>query len=256
MINEENIVNEYLALGKLDLALEEAKKNGFNELAKKIESSLLKDKNSYLKHYEQNNNRVPGAQVTAGWGLDGRQSCALSHIVELSADSLLDIGCADGSFIFNCLHKNVIKQGVGVDAWKEGIAWAKQFGTTNFSSRSLFFQGLFEEHSDYLLTSLFPFKAIHIGEVLEHVLDPINILAKAKTLLRSDGGIVVTVPVKRPPLTQHEKAILTSGDVNEHMRYIDLDTLEKYADTCGLKIIKKQYDGNHWVNLIATLGLG
>ena len=46
MINEENIVSEYLALGKLDLALEEAKKNGFDELAKKIESSLLKDKNS------------------------------------------------------------------------------------------------------------------------------------------------------------------------------------------------------------------
>lgn len=270
-MNEEKIVNEYLALGKLDLALEEAKKSGLEELSNKIEASLLKNRDDYFNHYAKANNRIPGAQIKAGWGLDSRQSCAFEHVKELSSDNLLDIGCADGSFIFNCLYKNIIKMGVGVDVWKEGILWAKNFGDTSFPSQTLFFQGLFEEYSDYsrtdigylkdfttkkevtLYSALPPFTAIHIGEVLEHVLDPIAILKKAKTLLHPTGGIVITVPVKRPPLTQQEKNILISGDVNEHIRYIDISALKVYASECGLKIAKEQYEGSHWVNLIVTL---
>jgi len=247
----EQIINN-LALGKLDLALEEAKSNGYHDLAQKIDASLLKTKESHLNHYEKPNGRIAGAQLANGWGLDGRQICALEHVKALNADNLLDIGCADGSFIFNCLHNGAIQTSVGVDAWKEGIDWATKFGNKTFPSRTLWFQGLFETCTEQLLT-LNPFKAIHVGEVLEHVLNPVDILKAAKNLLASGGGIVVTVPIKRPPITTQEKEILTSGEVNEHIRYIDFIALQNYAKECNLRIVRVQQEGTSWVNLIATL---
>ena len=249
---DEKIINN-LAIGKLELALEEAKTKGYYELAEKIEKSLLKDKDSYLDHYEKPNGRTAGAQLKNGWGLDKRQSGTLAHLQALKADNLLDIGCADGTFIFNCLHKGVIKTAVGIDAWKEGIEWAMQFGHKNFLGQTQWFQGLFEVYVDYLHNTLLPFKAIHMGEVLEHVLNPIEILKAAKKLLTNDGGIIVTVPIKRPPITVKEKEILISGKVNEHIRYIDSSILHEYAKECDLKIVKEQNEGTFWINLIATL---
>lgn len=234
--------------GEVQFALEMTEMHGFSNLKETFQKALKHTSNIalYRDHYRKNNGRIPGAQIEQGKGPDIRQQTALKHLFAIKADSLLDIGCADGSFDFFCFENKIVKQVTGIDPWEEGIQWAMKYSREH-SLNAFFIQGLFEDIS----LEKFTFDAIHLGETLEHVIDPIKILRSLRKY--SIKGIVITVPLKRPTITAEEKKILTSGQTAEHVRLINLASLQEYCKESGFKIINIDVTGIGWVNLIATL---
>ena len=132
--------------GEIDKAISLAKNYGLTDLVTKFENAVAfkKDKDSFKRHYEGDNGRKAGDQILYSIP-DIRQFKAMEHIRALQAESLLDIGCADGSFCFFCLQENIVKQVLGVDPFINGIAWANQYATEHFPDRARFMQGILED---------------------------------------------------------------------------------------------------------------
>lgn len=246
-MTEDQIIT-FFGNGQVQDAIMLAKSNGFSKLAVNFEKAIqhVNDHDVYLKHYSQSNGRIPGAQIQNGGGSDFRQRAAMSHFRELNSETLLDVGCADGSFGFFCLKENIVKNVIGIDPWIEGIEWANRYFSKN-KLRGNFVCGLFED----INLDNYSFDSVHLGEILEHVIDPVQILIRLRKYQLK--GIVVTVPTERPPVNADEKIVLTDGRVAEHVRLISIQHLEGYCEKSGFKIIKKHTTGFGWVNLIATL---
>lgn len=257
MLTEHEIVQKYLSEGHIEKAKEEAAKAGFHSLVGQIDKSLefTRSKETYGQYYKQDwdglERRIPGDQLRAGWNLDDRQTEAAKQIASLSPKNFLDIGCADGSLIFNLLHRGIVQQAWGVDPWVSGVAWAEQYGQEFFKGKASWFCGLIEDWNP----PSEKMDAIHLGEILEHVLDPAVIVKKAATLLSASGALVITVPVSRPGISAEEHAHLISGKPNQHIRHIELQQLIEYGLAAGLKLKKCETIGTRWVNLIATLAV-
>lgn len=124
-MTEDQIINIF-GNGQVNDAIFLAKSNGFLTLAANFEKAIkhIEDTKEYSKHYMKNNGRVAGAQVLGVGGPDFRQMKAMSHVQELGAKTLLDIGCADGSFCIFCLKNKIVENVIGIDPWIEGILWA------------------------------------------------------------------------------------------------------------------------------------
>lgn len=246
------------AEGRLEDAIYEARTNKYMELCHNLMKSKdhIGDPNNYLEYYRGDwvglpNTRIPGAQLANGYGLDSRQQAAARHIEAFShGETLLDVGCADGTFIFNCLETGLCASTVGVDPWIRGIQWAREFGDKNWPGKTNWHQGLFESFNIDR-----KFDAIHIGECLEHVIDPLEVMAKAKTFLAMDGGIVITVPLARPALTKDEYDLVQSGQPNQHVRAFTKESVVELVESCDMKVTDLEAEGTHWVNLIATIRL-
>ena len=246
-MTEEQIINIF-GSGLVFEAIELAEKNDFKDLSEKFQKSIehIYDPSVYYEHYKKNNGRIPGAQIETGGGPDSRQKTAMNHLKAIGATSLLDIGCADGSFCFFCLKEGIVKNVIGIDPWLEGIDWATEY-SLRMDLNAHFIQGIFED----IKVGEFNFDAIHLGEILEHVIDPVAILRNLRK--HHPKGIVITVPTERPPVTEEEKKILTDGRVAEHVRLITPPLLNVFCKNSGFEIIRSDIIGSGWVNLIATI---
>lgn len=246
-MTEEQIINIF-GSGLVFEAIELAEKNDFTDLSEKFKKSIehISDPSIYYDHYKQNNGRIPGAQIETGGGPDSRQQTAMNHLKAIGATSLLDIGCADGSFCFFCLKEGIVKNTIGIDPWAEGIDWATEY-SLRMDLNAHFIQGIFED----IKIGEYNFDAIHLGEILEHVIDPVVILRSLRR--HHPKGIVITVPTERPPVTEEEKKILTDGRIAEHVRLITPELLLTFCKNSGFEIIRSDVIGSGWVNLIATI---
>jgi 2-polyprenyl-3-methyl-5-hydroxy-6-metoxy-1,4-benzoquinol methylase len=97
------------------------------------------------------------------------------------------------------------------------------------------------------------FDNIILGHVLEHVIDPVNILSLCKKWLKNNGLILASVPNKN---SIHRQAAVEMGmlskldDFSEkdkrigHRRIFEHDSLSDCFCKAGFKIIKK---GGYWL---------
>ena len=108
-----------------------------------------------------------------------------------SAGKYLEIGGGHGLYIFEAL--NILpdmKQFDLVDISKSSLALAK--GIIN------------DDNIQFYLANIFDFKEdekydfINMGEVLEHVEQPLNLLKKAGDLLNKEGVLFITTPINAP----------------------------------------------------------
>lgn len=246
-MNRDQIINIF-GSGQVSDAIMLARNNGYNDLAENFEKAVshVKDPKIYLEHYRKNNGRIAGAQIQGKGGPDSRQAIAMDHVRELKAETLLDIGCADGSFCVFCLERKIVKSVIGIDPWVDGINWATDYFNHN-NMNGVFINALLED----VTLDDYKFDAIHLGEILEHVIDPVAILMKLRKY--PIKGIVITIPTERPPITPNEEILLTDGRVAEHVRLISLQNLYDYCRKSGFEIVNTDTIGFGWVNLIATI---
>ncbi len=108
--------------------------------------------------------------------------------VASSADSVLDVGCADGVFSNVIFKKINPKKYIGLDVVKTSIAWAKKHWAKN--KRMKFVVG--DAHN--LTFKDNQFDAVFCLEALEHVADPIKVLKEFKRVMKKDGYGVFLVP--------------------------------------------------------------
>src|SRR5436190_18063747 len=120
-----------LKYGDLPTARRLAMDVGMTWLVRNIDSSMghLANVSEYIKEYSSD---APCGRVrTPGFGhfkpLTPRQGQIAQWIVmdlKHRASDVLDVGCADGSFLLAI--RNSVKHGIGIDLWTEGIRVAKR----------------------------------------------------------------------------------------------------------------------------------
>ena len=143
---------------------------------------------------------------------------------------LLDVGCGEGFVMKHFYDKS----------WSvEGIDFS-EYGLSSFNSDLLdFFQkGDIIQIIEAKIKNLDKFDVIWLGNVLEHVIDPINLLKRLKLLLNSKGTIVITVPNDG---SSYQELLLNKKYVNkdwwitppDHISYFSYDSLINIANHTG-----------------------
>jgi 2-polyprenyl-3-methyl-5-hydroxy-6-metoxy-1,4-benzoquinol methylase len=144
--------------------------------------------NLYAKESVDWQRELIGSDVTVG----ASRLKEFGHLCDLifrmrnpkSGESLLDFGCQTGEFGFIATQKGSIKP-YGVEMSSDYARVAEARG------------GFHSVHVGSLATAPFTdgqFDYISAQEVLEHMVDPLEAIKKFRTLIKSDGLLLITVP--------------------------------------------------------------
>lgn len=150
--------------------------------------------------------------------------------------SLLDIACGDGTLTqMFAKHFNII---VGVDASPKHLGEARK--KVPFAT---FYESLIEEFNIKQ-----KFDTVLMLDLLEHVQDPILVLRKAASFLKSDGRLIVHVPnceavnrkiaVLMGTLTSCDELSPFDLEIAGHRRSYNLERLKIDIELANLNIIK------------------
>jgi len=102
------------------------------------------------------------------------------------ARTLLDIGCADGRFVYAAAARGIDAVGIDHSATLVGIG-NERYGGARLSRTSI------EEFQDAGRA----FDVVTLFDVIEHVSDPLALLALAQDVTRPGGTLIVSTPNRR-----------------------------------------------------------
>lgn len=111
----------------------------------------------------------------------------VSKLIE-PAKSVLDIGCADGTFTKVIFGKTKAEKLIGVDVLKTSIDYVKK----RFAGNKKMKFKIADAHN--LPFGANEFDAVFCLEALEHVLDPLKVLQEIYRVLKKRGYAVLLVP--------------------------------------------------------------
>jgi SAM-dependent methyltransferase len=141
----------------------------------------------------------------------------LKYIKLTSNDILLDVGCATGKLLKSLPNTAKIK--LGIDCSQKAIKKAEG--------------GIFliaDAHHIPLKNEIVT--KVVCFDVLEHVLDPKNVLQEIKRISKSSAEIVIEVP------SRGLLAKIIFGEFHEgHLRYYQPHTIKEEAENVGFKVV-------------------
>ena len=200
----------------------------------------LTDPTENIQHYSQANGREPGWQISHHVPLDQRQQLVGRYILYGGLHTATDLGCADGSLLIGLMQSRIIQRGYGCDLWHDGVAWGQGYINTNHLDIQLVEMSVYDYQGPTTDVTV-------LGEILEHLTDPIQALRVAA---RQSSTVIITVPISRPPLTDEERSRLLVTP-EEHINTYDSVTLRAQCATAGLRVDREEMIGTGWVNLVA-----
>jgi 2-polyprenyl-3-methyl-5-hydroxy-6-metoxy-1,4-benzoquinol methylase len=154
----------------------------------------------------------------------------INKIIKEDKGTFLDVGCGEG-FAMNYFHEK--KWNVhGIDFSEYGILKFHPNLLKYFQKGEIY--SLLEER----VNNKEKFDVVWVGNVLEHVLDPIDLLIKLKALLQPDGVLVITVP---NDFSSFQEALEQKKLVDrkywiaypDHISYFNYNSLRNVADYTG-----------------------
>jgi len=182
------------------------------------------EKGSYRKEYS------PDELEVFALNTQQRATQAFSIRGKDTPGKLLDVGCGEG-FVLRDFHQW---------GWTvEGIDFSRA-GVDRMNPEMARFvhQGDVFDLLEERIASGATFDLAWLGNVLEHVLDPLGLLRSLRRLLTEDGVLVVTVPNDGTPL---QEDLLERGQIPDrfwvaipdHMSYFNTDNLPAVAEAAG-----------------------
>ena len=115
---------------------------------------------------------------------NSRREVLLQFIPE-DSDCHLDVGCGEGGFL-SALKELGIRELWGIEPHKKSADIAVSLGDINILNTTI-------EEALSKLPDVY-FTSISFNDVLEHTIDPLTILKEAKSKLKPDGRIIVSLP--------------------------------------------------------------
>jgi len=175
-----------------------------------------------LYHYQSTIVREFPPEYAQGFTIDNRLEAVLSFMRKYNTRDVLDIGSRAGFLLFAARKRGVIDSAVGIDIDTTFVDLTNRavatYGFTGLEFRNEMFENFESDRK---------FDGIILTDVLEHVIDPGVILKKSRLFVKDTGIIIVSVPVGRPPIMQHEKESIIASVQQEHVHLLDLDTIKK-----------------------------
>lgn len=145
------------------------------------------------------------------------------------AGRILDVGCAGGHFL-------AAAGGEGWEPW--GIEICGEMAVLAAAQAGV--RVLTLELADCPFPDCF-FNAVHMGDVLEHLADPLGTLREAWRILRPGGVVVVHAPVSYAKLKPGDRAGVIPG-LPYHIYEFDAVTLRAMLEKAGFTIIEEAVD--------------
>ncbi len=154
--------------------------------------------------------------------------------------NLLDIGCSDGTFALSVKNKFKSVEVLGVELDPSMASVAKQrLDMVHIA-----------DLNKVNLSNLFPektFDCIVMADVLEHLIDPWNIIKQASSLLADNGRIVTSIPNVRHISTVISLVLKGKWpyrkrgihDMN-HLRFFTHSNIVEMFDKAELKIVREK----------------
>ena len=164
---------------------------------------------------------VYAALTRRHWWWRSRSAIVLEHVAAIAAErgrplAILDVGCADG-YLLPELARYGRAEGL------EPTPGLRPAGAAGIHPQPL--ESFAPETRFDLLLLL---------DVLEHVADPVALLAHAARLLAPGGAVLITVPAGRLLWTTHD-------DLNLHLRRYDRRSLEAEIRAAGFVPVLSEY---------------
>jgi 2-polyprenyl-3-methyl-5-hydroxy-6-metoxy-1,4-benzoquinol methylase len=156
-----------------------------------------------------------------------------------SSGDLLDVGCGEG-FVLKYFHSQGWRV-KGIDFSKVGVA------QMNPDYSSFVEQGdVFKLLGNHIAENK-KYDLVWLGNVLEHVLDPITLLSSLRRLVADNGLLVVTVPNDG---NDYHEWLFESGKISkrwwiaipDHISYFTPTSLKKTASETGWNCLSIQAD--------------
>jgi len=118
------------------------------------------------------------------WHDEGKGAVYAKRLNRLKPEgNFLDVGCATGFFIHG-IKRNSRWNVYGVEFGGDAIRFARDELGLEVTEGCLLDAGFPDEFFDY----------IHINNVLEHVLDPVELLQECRRIIKPDGYLFLSVP--------------------------------------------------------------
>lgn len=186
----------------------------------------------------------------------------LVSLIDKDSKSLkvLEIGAAYGETLYYLKQKKIASEVVAVDLFEDKI------NKNNYKQVDKFIFGNIEdidlhEYNNY-------FDLILLPDVLEHLLEPNEVLKKLRKYLKEDGRVIVSMPNIR-----HYSAlskIFIKGDFRyeesgifdyTHLRFYCRKNIKELLESSGYKVIKQQssiksYRGKSFSKIINLITFG
>ena len=180
---------------------------------------------------------VDGSGHESSHVADFRAGLALIEAHALPSGSLLDVGCATGSFLSLAQAKGWECRGVEVSAFAAAQA-RKRTGCEIFCGKL--------EHAPFASGT---FDAITMWDLLEHLPDPLQGLEKARRLLKPSGVLLVNTPNENSLLRQVARFLYRgsggriTAPVNRlyhryHLHYFAAETLRVLFRRAGFELVE------------------
>lgn len=130
-------------------------------------------------------------------------------------DPVLDYGCGDGSFLVE-LRDNRYTHLVGYDFDPKAREAARQSGAEIVEDEELL-----PDHGPYAVVTL--------NHVVEHLVDPVQVLARLGTMLRPGGRIIIRTPNARSALSRAFKDAWRGWETPRHLHVFTPAAFERLA---------------------------
>jgi methionine biosynthesis protein MetW len=138
---------------------------------------------SKVNYYEQQDYRISRA------GLSSRHQKVLEIAAKYCSGSqisrVLDIGCLDGTFSMMLGRQLMAREVYGVDISQANVENAQAKGCNAIA---------FDLDTGHLPFDDASYDFIHVGDVIEHLYNPDNLLKEIRRLLTADGLCIITTP--------------------------------------------------------------
>jgi 2-polyprenyl-3-methyl-5-hydroxy-6-metoxy-1,4-benzoquinol methylase len=215
---------------------------GFYELAKK---PTEKEVFEYYekKYYQENlgiyNHTYSNSELKYIKNKIIQKENALSRFCSKKSGVLLDVGCGEGFSLAHYHQKGW--QVTGIDFSITGIS------THNADMKEYFIQGNIFEELDKLITKKFKADVIWLDNVLEHAIEPLDLLEKCAKLANEETYLVVEVPndfsIIQQALLEHK--ILQEPNwvfVPDHISYFNINGLNNLAVQANWEMLFQMSD--------------
>lgn len=211
-----------------------ANKPNPQELAAYYEKNYFQNETAnYRKNYSAQETEVINLRIA----LRAAQVAALTG--RTSPGSMLDVGCGEG-FVIRHFH-SLGWRAAGIDFSRAGVE------QMNPDCAHLVEQGDVFQLLKTKIAAAEQHELVWLGNVLEHVLDPVSLLLSLRQLVSPGGLLVVTVPNDG---SAYQETLLGSGAITErfwiavpdHISYFTADSLRHTAAATGWQCLALQGD--------------
>ncbi|MFC2124720.1 class I SAM-dependent methyltransferase [Bacteroidota bacterium] len=207
------------------------KKPDKEELKKYYSEKYYKEESKYNKYQKEYtdpelffiNNRLNRKYLTL-----------LHHYENLDDFRILDVGCGEGWGLKFFSNKGL--HTTGIDYTKDAASWFKNATNNNFIEGDIF------EIIENLIVKGSKFNIILLDNVLEHVVDPEQLIKRMNLLLYDHGTLIVEVPndfsILQQYLIKHKK-INTEFWITypDHLSYFNYKGLKSLFELNGWKTL-------------------